>query len=320
MTAVAQPTGSDRWELINALAAACDTSSAGSAAGPALGLAPMSREDHTHVFVLNLPPHASIYLGPEGQLGGEAADRVAGFWRAIGVTAEADPDHLASLLALYARLGVAADEAGLRRATRQAITRRRHALLWQHLWPWIPAYTAAVESLGLEDFTAWAQLLRRALAADIPDAAGAVGENAPVALRDSPPPLHPPDSQGALLDAVVAPIRCGFILTRQRMGSAAATIGVGYRLGERRFALKAMLEQDPASTLAWLAEEADQWAGLHNNGTDATSRWWAGRAAYSARSLRESVVHADDREPEDQTSRSHGTNIESAAAVTRGGI
>jgi hypothetical protein len=35
--------------------------------------------------VLNCPPYAAVYLGAEGGFGGEAADRVAGFWRAIGV-------------------------------------------------------------------------------------------------------------------------------------------------------------------------------------------------------------------------------------------
>jgi hypothetical protein len=228
-------------ELISALAATCDTASAGSAARHALGLGAMPGEDHTLVFVMNLPPHASIYLGPEGQLGGEAADRVAGFWRAIGIAPEADPDHLASLLALYAHLGAASDEPGLRPATRQAIIRRRQALLWEHLWPWVPAYTSAVESLG-------------------------------------------------------------FILSRQRLAAAAATVGVGYRLGERRFALKAMLEQDPTATLTCLAEEADHWAGLHNNGMTDTSRWWAARAAYSAESLREVVRTAGDQAPEDLTS------------------
>jgi hypothetical protein len=277
----------------------------------------MQGEDHTLVFVMNLPPHASIYLGPEGQLGGEAADRVAGFWRAIGIAPEADPDHLASLLALYAHLGAASDEPGVRPATRQAIIRRRQALLWEHLWPWVPAYTSAVESLGLDGFTVWARLLRRALAADVADAAGAVGKQAPVALRDAPPPLHTPDSPAAVLDAIVAPIRCGFILTRQRLAAAAATIGVGFRLGERRFALKAMLEQDPTATLTCLAEEADHWAGLHSNGMTDTSRWWAARAAYSAESLREVVRTAGDQTPADLTSLAQDdANIQLVGAVT----
>ena len=200
---------------------------------------------------------------------------------------------------LYASFGAASDEPGLQPATRQAITHRRHALLWEHLWPWVPAYTSAVESLGLDGFTVWARLLRRALAADIAHA-GTVDEKPALALRDAPPPLHTPDSPPALLDAIVAPIRCGFIVTRHRLAVAADTIGVGYRLGERRFALKAMLEQDPAATLAWLADEANHWVGIHNNRTDTTSRWWAARAACSARSLRDLVRTAETAPPEDR--------------------
>lgn len=271
---------------MGALAAVCDTPMAGPVAMKALGFEPTSREDHTDVFVMNLPAYTSIYLGAEGQLGGEAADRVAGFWRAIGITPDADPDHLASLLTLYAHLGAAGDEAGLKTATRQAITRRRHALLWEHLWPWVPTYTLAVESLGHGGFTAWAGLLRRALGADLPDAARSVGEKPPFALREGPPAISSPDSPAALLDAIVAPVRCGFILTRPRLAAAAAAIGVGLRLGERRFALKAMLEQNPTATLTWLAEEAEHWVGMHHHATDPTSRWWAGRAAYTALALR----------------------------------
>ena len=43
-----------------------------------------SDAEHTEVFVLNCPPYASVYLGPDGALGGEGADRAAGFWRASG--------------------------------------------------------------------------------------------------------------------------------------------------------------------------------------------------------------------------------------------
>ena len=59
---------------------------------------------HTDLFCLQLPPFAAIYLGADGMLGGEAADRVAGFWRALGLVPPAEPDHLAALLGLYSTL------------------------------------------------------------------------------------------------------------------------------------------------------------------------------------------------------------------------
>ena len=35
-------------------------------------------------------------------LGGEARDRIAGFWRALGLVPPPEPDHLAVMLGLYA--------------------------------------------------------------------------------------------------------------------------------------------------------------------------------------------------------------------------
>jgi hypothetical protein len=277
---------SERTDLVLALAAGCDTPSAGGDAHRALGLRPMSREEHTAVFVLNLPPHASVYLGPEGQLGGEAADRVAGFWRALRLVPPADPDHLTSLLALYARLGAAADDQRVRPTTRAAMARRAHSLLWEHLWPWVPAYTRAVETLGIDSFTAWARILRRCLSSDLARAAEDVGEQLPLALREAPAPLAATGDVRGVLDAIVTPIRSGIILTRKGLAGASATIGVGYRIGERRFALRAMLEQEPAATVAWLGGEAERWSAAHaRDGSDTVSRWWATRARATARAL-----------------------------------
>ena len=286
MSSAAATASSQRTDLVLALAAGCDTPSAGGDAHRALGLRPMSREEHTAVFVLNLPPHASVYLGPEGQLGGEAADRVAGFWRALGLLPPADPDHLASLLALYAQLSAATDDHSVQPRTRTAMERMTHSLLWEHLWPWVPAYTRAVETLGVDSFTAWARILRRCLLTDLPGAADDVGEQLPLALRAAPAALAETGDVEQVLDTLVSPIRSGVILTRRGLAGASATIGVGYRIGERRFALKAMLEQEPVATLGWLAGEAERWSGAHAcDGSDIVSQWWTRRAGGTARAL-----------------------------------
>ena len=75
-----------RWELLRALGAVPDSPAAARSVGPALGLDAVSDAGHTDAFVLNCPPYAAIYLGPTGAIGGEGADRVAGFWRASGIT------------------------------------------------------------------------------------------------------------------------------------------------------------------------------------------------------------------------------------------
>ena len=92
-------------ELLRALASVvlgppplCDT------ALEALGLAALKGAEHTAAFVLGAAPYAAIYLGGEGKLGGEGLDRVAGYWRAIGLVPPPDADHLGLLLLLYAEL------------------------------------------------------------------------------------------------------------------------------------------------------------------------------------------------------------------------
>jgi len=275
-----------RWELLRALGAVPDSPAAARCVGPALGLDPVSDAEHTEAFVLNCPPYAAIYLGPQGAIGGEGADRVAGFWRAIGITPPPEPDHLAALLGLYARLGEAA--AGARRpATTAALTQSQAVLFWEHLWPWLPAYLDAVTDLAVPSLTRWADLTRRALAAEHDQQPPC--PRRPLALRAAPPGTEPGISAGDLVELMTVPVRSGLILTRRRLAEGAGQAGVGFRIGERRFALRAMLEQDPRPTLAWLAGEADRWQRRHRDRApgDAVTAWWAARAARTGQVLRD---------------------------------
>ena len=78
---------------------------AGQRVADLLDLGPLPGEaEYTELFLFQLTPYASVYLGPEGMLGGEARDRIAGFWRALQQEPPAEPDHLAVMLAFYARL------------------------------------------------------------------------------------------------------------------------------------------------------------------------------------------------------------------------
>jgi TorA maturation chaperone TorD len=317
-----------RWELLRALGAVADNPEDARTASAALGLPSPGPAEHTEVFVLNCPPSASVYLGPAGSLGGEGADRVAGFWRAIGLTPPAEPDHLAALLGLYACLGEAAD--GTRRAaTTDALTRARAALLWEHLWPWLPGYLDAVSDLATPALPAWASLTGQVLAAELaalpaggrlppakgrlPSAGGrpsladgrpsSARDRLPLALRAAPPALTVGCQLSDLLAAVVAPARSGIILTRGRLAQGADRAGVGHRIGERRFTLRAMIEQDASATLGWLGREAQRWSGRHARraGGDVASQWWSRRASQTAGVLRDAAAAAgggvDDRVP-----------------------
>jgi hypothetical protein len=306
----------DRWELIRALGAVADSPAAARAAGPALGLAPVSGAEHTDVFVLNLPPYAAAYLGTDGALGGEAADRVAGFWRALGLDPPGEPDHLSALLGLYASLGEAAT-AARRPATRSALSRAQGTLLGEHLSSWVPPYLDAVDGLPVPSLgepvpplREWAGLLRRVLATEtgrhppLPALPLALRSVSPDGVWPGAPDAGVPDTglpdtgllglgPRELATVLTVPVRSGIILTRHKLAAGAGEAGVGLRIGERRFTLRSMLEQDPVATANWLAAEADHWAtqhaGRHPAGrhpADQSALWWANRAGQTALSLR----------------------------------
>jgi len=272
-----------RWELLRALGAVLVTPPpANQHLAEALGLPAFSGVEHTDAFVLTAPPHAAIHLGPEGQLGGEGLDRVAGFWRVLGLAPPEDADHLGVLLMLYAELGEA--EMGGEQRVRAQLHTARAALLHEHLWSWAPGYLAAVTALDIPSVSAWAALtsqalLRETTEVDPPDIL-------PLALRVAPGGLQPGDSFDELLDALVTPVRSGIILTRRDLGQTAAALGVGYRQGERRYTLKAMLEQDKPATVRWLACHARAWSKQHRASDRGWPRdpsgWWSDRAEASA--------------------------------------
>jgi hypothetical protein len=272
-----------RWELLRALGAVADNPADAGSASRALALPCPDGAEHTEVFVLNCPPYASVYLGAEGGLGGEGTDRVAGFWRAIGLTPPAEPDHLAALLGLYASLGEAA-QSSRRPTTAAALTRARHALLAEHLWPWLPGYLDAVADLGTPALADWARLTGQALLAEYrPHQSSQL----PLAQRAAPPQVSAGCTHTDLLDALTAPVRSGFILTRRRLAAGAENAGAGHRIGERRFALRAMIEQAPAATLSWLGTEAARWSQRHAAWapSDPAQQWWAKRATHTGHVL-----------------------------------
>lgn len=275
---------SARWELFRALGAALTTPPPDNRPVlDALGLPAQSGADHTAVFVLSAPPHAAIHLGPEGKLGGTGLDRVAGFWRVLGLTPPENADHLGVLLMLYAELGDA-EHHTRSEITRHTIAHTRRALFVEHLISWAPAYLAAVAAQPVPVVAAWARL-----AADtLRDETGRLAiSELPAALRDSPEPLDAPASSSALLDALLAPVRSGILFTRSDVERCGAETDLGLRRGERRYALKAYLEQDPRATLAWLAAHARTWSARHADvfPVPAIGRWWAHRAQHTADAL-----------------------------------
>ena len=88
--------GLGRWELLRALGAVA----ADPAAAADLGLPSAGTTGHDEVFTVNCPPYASLYAGDD-------QGRLAAFWATAGLDPPAEPDHLAVLLDGYAGLGEA---------------------------------------------------------------------------------------------------------------------------------------------------------------------------------------------------------------------
>lgn len=257
------------------------------------------RAAHGELFLFQLYPYASVYLGAEGMMGGEAADRIAGFWRALGQTPPAEPDHIAVMLGLHARLGELEEQA-VDRPARERWRHARAAFLWEHLLCWLPIFLLKLGDLGgiggcgvaAPFYPRWAALLGDALRAEtavLPLPEGP--ERLPLHLRAAPGCIDPRrDGPEGFLAALLSPARTGMVLARADLARAARDLGLGLRLGERRVTLRAMLEQDAGPVLGWLAGEAASWAGRHLpevHVSPSLAACWHERAAATARLLSE---------------------------------
>ncbi len=239
------------------------------------------------LFELQLYPYASYYLGAEGMLGGEARDRIAGFWRALGETPPTEPDHLSTMLALQARLAELEEETP-ETAVRDGWRRARRAWLWEHLLSWLPPYCDKAAAIAPPYYQRWAALLMAALAEE----AGAVGGQDSLALhlREAPPMADPRQEGGeAFLAALLTPVRSGLVLVRSDLERAARALGLGCRAGERRFALRALLNQDATGVLWWLSGFAAKAANRYRL-LDPAAGWaefWSARARATGELLKE---------------------------------
>ena len=251
-----------------------------------LGVAPESA-DYDDLFLFQLYPYASVYLGPEGMLGGEARDRIAGFWRVLEQTPPPESDHLSLVLALYARLCELEEET----ADAETASRWRHlrsTFLWEHIVSWVPIYLEKLQELASPFYRAWGELLREDLRAEAIERGQP--NIRPLHLREAPA-LPDPAAEGgeAWLDSLISPVRSGIILVRNDLVRAGRELQLATRVAERRYALKALLGQDPEATLDWLANEATSWQKRHlrlHDLSGAIADFWTQRAAESAERLR----------------------------------
>ena len=293
-------------ELFRALATLIESPSSEHArVAAALGLpAVPTPAEHGRVVVQQRYPYASVYLGVEGMLGGEARDRIAGFRRALGLEGDSgeaadggeratgadipdrEADHLAALLGL-----LAAVEQWRREETdparRALLTQARTTLFWEHLASWTGLYLASFEGCGVAFYEGWASLLEDALArlddeVESPNYLSA-------ALRGAPGFADPRREGGAaFIASLLAPLRSGVILLRDDLERLGDEEGLACRVGERRYVLNAFLAQDPGRTLQWLASHAEAWSErVSGKGPAVIAAWWSKRAAGTSLVLKE---------------------------------
>lgn len=258
-----------------------------------LGLPVPDEEVWTQVVLFNLFPYASVHLGDEGMLGGEARDRVAGFFRALDTSPPSEPDHLVVLLRAWAELGERADQ-GEERAALAADT-----LVAEHVLPWVPQYAARMTALAPSPYAEWGTLLGdllRAMAADVPRQL-----MLPLHLRAAAAFVDPRTVEEPTLVAdLLAPIRCGFVITTADLRRAGRETGLGLRVGERRYVLEQLLGQSVPTVLSWLADHAvasaedawDPWRDVAPRIAD----WWCARARMTATLLAELADEAEHAE------------------------
>ncbi len=239
---------------------------------------------HYELFDRQLYPYASVYLGAEGMLGGEARDRVAGFWRALEEVPPGEADHITVVLALYARLAEL-EETTAGPALRALWRRSRTALLWEHLVSWLPPFLLKLDELAPPFYRRWGGLLAAALLAE----RERLGEpdRLPLHLREAPSAADPRHEGGdAFIASLLAPVRSGFILTRSDLARAAARFELGARIGERRATLADLLAQAPGPFLTWLSRHARRFARLESRlaaiGGTRIASFWTSRADASA--------------------------------------
>ena len=111
-----------------------------------LGPAPTASE-HGDVFLFQLYPYASVHVGAEGMMGGEARDRLAGFWRALAFALTLTPTlTLTSTMRGNRSRAALARASGCQKRPRKSSSPGRKILSIQRRYVLSPTRSIALES------------------------------------------------------------------------------------------------------------------------------------------------------------------------------
>lgn len=208
-------------------------------------------EEHTWLFEFNVYPYASVYLDPSGMLNAPWSDFVAGVYGALELELSleaglAAPDHLSAQLEALATLlerETSSDEMGAERA--------RHAqktLLAEHLLPWLPTFSLAVNRLNTGLYGKLTALTLE-LAINHLEALIGASELSPFSFPAAENGLEEEMKAREALSTFIVPARSGMFLSREDVMRLGRSLDLPVRFAERAF----MLEQ-----LALAAADAER--------------------------------------------------------------
>lgn len=217
--------------------------------------------EHVELFSFELPPFASIWLSPEGKLGGDARAWVGSFWRTLKEEPPKECDHLATLLSFYASLAELEEGEPEGSPRRERILASRRAFYAEHLESWLPVYLDRVQNVAshkhMEFYQTWSRVLIRLLAQE-----GHALALAPALPQhyERRPDLAVDLTVAELIALLLSPLASGLPLLRSDLRRCAADLSLVARHAERRYVLEQLLTQDAATVLAWLARFAHEWS------------------------------------------------------------
>lgn len=198
--------------------------------------------DHHRVLVQEVFPHEAVFLGPDGQLGGDVAASVRALFGTIGFGARTDvmdADHL-GWLALgmahlteaeaHARRDGVADDVVARLVDLQA------RLLGEHLLAWAPACAVALQRAPDAAFhaTVATMVVELALAHGVEASEPVLGP--PIDVLDAPKA-----GLATVARALLVPSRTGWFLGAGTIGRVAATVDLPHGFGARWKRLETLL-------------------------------------------------------------------------------
>ena len=241
---------------------------------------------HQRAFEWAAFPQRGVFMDPGGWAEGTSARAVTEALASVGLTPRdtVATDHLSNILdALAAAMDFGDESAEARILCGQAL-------------PWIPAFTSAVERLGLSFPTALARQVEDLLLYHLSSRAGhAPGD---FLLGAPPPPLALEDAEtrlGDIVDHLLSPARCGLFMSRVDIQSVARSSGGSTGFGGRRtmllHAIRTSVKHGKLSDLvqcvesihlAWLSELERR---VSEGFPEPIAAHWGGRCAVTLEAL-----------------------------------